>query len=333
MFRRGMMPFVLTLIVFANARQLHAQARTPIANPLAEPSYTVIPYSVPSSLHDRNVTSLWGHPDIDPPRAPPGWFVGLQVNIVGPAIMQHVFGQVARGVDTVNVVLPSAALSWVGSPQLELGYRFPDAMGELVVNYRLLATRGDSVFPGFDPAGAATLRSRLDANVTFVDYSSREFSLWPLCDMKAHVGVSLPSIYFDSHAFGTLREARFSSYYFGAGPHLGFDFWRQTPLPGLELYARTGMSLTVGWLQQRFEESLASPGLPTTRGFSDLRIVREVPMANLQAGVSYTPPVASQQLRLVAGYTLERWWYLAQTDDSRGELTVQGLFLRAEWRY
>ena len=326
MFRRGIILFVLTLTVFANAQHLHAQTRT-------DSSYSVIPYSIPSALHDRNGTSLWGHPNIDPPHAPPGWFVGLQVNIVGPAIMQHVFGQVTRGPDTVDVVLPSATLNWVGSPQLELGYRFPDALGELVVNYRLLATQGNSVFPGFDLAGVATLRSRLDANVTFADYSSREFSLWPLCDMKAHVGVSLPSIYFDSHAFGPLREARFSSYYFGAGPHLGFDFWRQTSLPGLELYARTGMSLTVGWLQQRFEESLASPGLPTTRGFSDLRIVREVPMANLQAGVSYTPPLASQQLRLVVGYTLERWWYLAQTDDSRGELTVQGLFLRAEWRY
>ena len=326
MFRRGMIWFVFTLTAFANVRAVHAQTRTATANLPTDPGFTVIPYSVPTSLHDRNGSLLWGHPDIDPPHAPPGWFIGMQVNIVGPAVMQHIFGQVTRGVDTVDVVLPSAPLNWVGAPQIELGYRFPDAMGELVVNYRLLATQGRSVFPGFDAAGDAHLRSRLDSHVTFAEYASREFSLWPLCDMKAHVGACVPSIYLDSHAFGALRETRFSSYYFGAGPVLGFDFWRQTPLPGLELYAQTRMSLTVGWIQQRFEESLASPGLPTTRGFSDLRVVREVPMAHLQAGVSYTPPLPSQQLRLIAGYTLERWWYLAQTDDSRGELTVQGLF-------
>lgn len=197
----------------------------------------------------------------------------------------------------------------------------------------MLATQGRSAYPEFDPTGNATLRSRLDANITIAEYTSREFALWPLCDMKAHVGACVPSIYFDSHAFGAQRETRFSSYYFGAGPHLGFDFWRPTGVPGLELYARTGMALTVGWLQQRFEDSEIAPGLPAARGFSDLRIVREVPTAHFQVGVSYAPPLANQQLRFVAGYTFERWWYLAQTDDSRGELTVQGLFLRAEWRY
>ena len=34
-------------------------------------------------------------------------------------------------------------------------------------------------------------------------------------------------------------------------------------------------------------------------------------------------------------YTVERWWYVAQIPVavSRGELTVQGLFLRTEWGF
>lgn len=331
MVRRGMVLVVLSLTLLAHAGR--ADAQTQIPNPATDATYTAIPYSVPPDLHDRVATSLRGNPDINPPQAPAGWFAGVQANIVGPAIMQHVLGQVTRGTDTKDIAVPSATLNWVGSPQLEIGYRLPDALGELGVSYRSLATQGRSACPEFDTTGNATLRSRLDANISIAEYTSREFSLWPVCDMKAHVGVCLPSIYFDSHAFGTLHETRFSNYYFGAGPHLGFDFWRRTPVPGLELYARMNMALTVGWLQQRFEDYVTEPGLPAARAYSDLRIVREVPTGHIQVGVSYTPPLPNQQLRLLAGYTLERWWYLAQTEDSRGELTVQGLFLRAEWRY
>src|SRR5207248_785559 len=102
-----------------------------------------------------------------------------------PAIMQHIFGQLTRAGNTVDIELPSAPLNWTGAPRLEIGYRFPDALGELMLSYRLLATQGRSVFPEFDPAGIATLRSRLDTHVTFLDYTTREFSLGPWCDMKA----------------------------------------------------------------------------------------------------------------------------------------------------
>ena len=102
----------------------------------------------------------------------------------------------------------------------------------------MLATDGRGTISAFDAAGNGALKSRLDANVVFLDYTSREFSLWPGADMKAHVGVCLPSIFFDSQAVGALRSERISNYYFGAGPHLGFDFWQHLPVSGLDLYTR-----------------------------------------------------------------------------------------------
>src|SRR5207302_1663225 len=80
---------------------------------------------------------------------------------------------------------------------------------------------------------------------------------------------------------------RVSSYYFGAGPHLGFDFWRVLPVPGLELCSRLGGALTVGKVHQQFEESLlAVPG----SGSASVRKVRESPMIHFEAGLSYAPP-------------------------------------------
>src|SRR5262249_10838104 len=150
---------------------------------------------------------------LDPPATPPGWFAALEIDLVGPAIKQHVRGQVMLGAETVDVQLPDADLSWTAAPRLEVGYRFPEAVGELAVSYRLLASDGHESIPGFDAAGDGALKSRLDAQVLFLDYTSREFSLWPHWDMKAHVGVCIPSIFFDSQAEGIIRDERVSSYY------------------------------------------------------------------------------------------------------------------------
>src|SRR5262249_54216166 len=137
---------------------------------------------------DRNETLLWGNPLLDPPETRPGWFASLGVDVVGPAIKQRVLGFVPLGDTTSIVELPTATLNWGRAPRLEVGYRLPEAVGELSLSYRLLATRGQGVIPNFDEAGAGALTSRLDTHLVFLDYSSREFSLWPHWDMKAHVG-------------------------------------------------------------------------------------------------------------------------------------------------
>jgi hypothetical protein len=37
-----------------------------------------------------------------------------------------------------------------------------------------------------------------------------------------------------------------------------------------------------------------------------------------------------ENIRLSGGYTFEQWWNLGKLGDSRGELTIQGFFLRGE---
>lgn len=337
--RRAILAICATLAILAAGGREMAQ------EPAADGSHTVVsgesvncppspgtpPLECP--LQDRNGTLLWGHPLLDPPPAQPGWFAALDVDVVGPAIKQHMIGQVPLGGVAADVQLPTATLGWTAAPRIEVGYRLPAALGELSVSYRLLATDGTGTISGFDAAGNGALKSRLDVQEVFLDYTSREFSLWPGVDMKAHVGVCLPSIFFDSQAVGTLRAERFSNYYFGAGPHLGFDFWHHLPVHGLDLFTRLEGIDTVGHVQQRFEESVASEG----SGSSFIKKVREVPMLHLDVGVGYTAPCPEKQLRFFVGYTLEHWWYLAQTfnidNPSRGELTVQGVFLRAEWGF
>src|SRR5262249_53404717 len=131
----------------------------------------------PCSLQDRNGPLLQGHPLLDPPSTPPGWFAAVDLDLVGPAIKQRVRGQVTLGENLVDVQLPDADLNWTGAPRLEVGYRSPEAAGELAASYRLLATEGRGSIPGFAPAGDTALKSRLDAHVLFLDYTSREFSL------------------------------------------------------------------------------------------------------------------------------------------------------------
>src|SRR5262249_13030706 len=119
----------------------------------------------------------------------------------------------------------------------------------------------------------------------------------------------------------------------GAGPHLGFDFWRHLPIPGLGLYGSLNGVLTVGKVHQQFAESFLLPDSTLVSGSSSLRKVRESPMISFEAGLRYTLPWDRRHPRLGSGYLFERWVYRAQTDVSRGELSVQGVFLRMEWGF
>src|SRR5262245_21683003 len=211
MLGRGSIVFAAAVAVWASQSQGRAQVaaippdRVPVTVfPAEEPTQAVgatppadlVHFPDPSLVQDRNGPLLQGHPLLDPPSTPPGWFAALDVELVGPAIKQRVQGQVMLGETLVDVRLPDADLNWTGAPRLQLGYRFAEGVGELAASYRLLATEGSGSIPGFDAAGDGALKSRLDAQVLILDYSSREFSLWPFWDMKAHVGVCFPSIFF-----------------------------------------------------------------------------------------------------------------------------------------
>src|SRR5262249_18731230 len=147
----------------------------------------------------------------------------------------------------------------------------------------------------------------------FVDYLSREFSLWPHADMKTRVGVCLPLIFFDNQSQGTFSSFRTSNQYFGIGPHLGMEFWHHLPLCGLSLYSRLDGMLTVGTNHQRFVAAVALPDTTFLSAEAGLRKVRESPAVHAEAGLSWKAPWPEKQLRFDLGYTFERWWYVGQT--------------------
>ncbi len=94
--------------------------------------------------------------------------------------------------------------------------------GEFLVGYRFLTTSSTARLINFDTDGPdGTLKTRLNLNSVNLDYSSREYSLGKLWDMKWLIGAQLGQAYFDSRAVGTFVEQRVSNNFVGAGPHAG----------------------------------------------------------------------------------------------------------------
>jgi hypothetical protein len=300
--------------------------------PAAGPPPWAVPPQGPVPNEDGNGTLLRGDPLLDrPPYAPPGWFAAVDVNPVWAHIKNKLAAPVTVGPLTDEVRLPTAALDVTVSPRFEFGYRMAQGAGALLASYRFVETEGSGTVSPFGPAGdAAALRSRLDLNVLDLDYGSREFSLGPRWDMKWLAGVRLASLYFDSQAADATARQRETNHFAGAGPHVGLELWHCLDETGLALFARLDSELLVGRIRQSFTEALAGAA-----GETDQSQVQGAPVLSAQAGLGWTPP-GSEHLRLAAGYTWERWWdvgFVGGPGGSHAEVTVQGLFLRGEWRY
>jgi hypothetical protein len=232
------------------------------------------------------------------------------------------------GTDTIQ--LPSADLGWTVAPHFELGYRIPGGLGELVASYHFVEADGSGSIANFDAAGnPAALRSRLDLNDFGFDYASREFPLamGPGWDMKWLIGVRVSEVYFDSTAVAPGLAQHFSNHFDGAGPHIGVELWRHLGTSGLSLYGRTDVTFLFGSVHQTFSETFPAGG-----GASEVSRNQGVPVLTFQGGLGWTPP-GIDGLRFAAGYEWERWYHVAFDGDSRGEVWIQGVFLRAEWHY
>jgi hypothetical protein len=282
-------------------------------------------------------------PRLDPPHLPaPGWFTGLEVGVVGPHVKNNVTNTVQIGATTPDVVsLRSASLDWTASPRVTVGYRLPAGFGEFSLGYRFLATEGTSSAVGLD--GLATLKSRLDLNLIDLDYTSREFSLWPHWDMTWWFGIRLAYVYFDSRedepftaavAGSGVFERRTSNSYVGAGPHLGLGLER--PLGDLDfaLVGRVDGWISLGRIRQGFFENSTTTGpdgLPQA-GETRVSSSQAVPTINVQLGLGWQP-AWRYNTHLFLGYVYEYWWNVGRQSSipgSRGELSDQGIALRAE---
>jgi hypothetical protein len=282
-------------------------------------------------FEDSNGPLLIGDPRLDG-QATLGWFASIEANVVHPVLRPRLQAPVAlgaieqgvpaprAGVVLTEVAVPAAKLDWTVMPRVELGYRFGQAAGELLAGYRFLTTT----------ATEAALRTHLSLHVVDLDYANREPTHGPLWDMKWRAGVRLVDIYTASQAQRALAAQEASVFFVGAGPHVGLDVWRHLPWDGLSLFGRLDASSPIGRLALEFEEVRAG-AVPT---YGQTRLVNPGPIVTLgvQAGLSWQP---LSDLGVVAGYAFENWWDLVNGFDApRGtSLTLQGFFVRGEWRY
>jgi hypothetical protein len=234
-------------------------------------------------------------------------------------------------IDPVHV--PIGELDWTGSPRVDLGYRFGQGFGELLLSYRSVDTESDATLANFDIGGSGHLNSRLDVNVLDLDYATREFSLGPHWDMKWRVGVRLANVFFDSRAQGSVAETRNSNFFIGAGPHAGLDLSWRLPCSGLSLFGKVEGAALLGRISQSFDESFNFMNVLLIGGATDVHGSQAVPIARLQLGIGWTPQYVGTWLRFTTGYELEGWWYIGQVGDSSAALTMQGAFFRCEWKF
>jgi major outer membrane protein len=286
---------------------------------------------------DRNGPLLQGDPLLEGPCwAPPGWFAAVEVDPVVPRVGNQLTAPVTTAAGTTQVQLPNADLRWTVSPLFEVGYRFSQGYGELLGSYRFVESAGSGSVPGFDAVGnTGSLSSRLDMNVWDLDYASREFSLGPDWDMKWFAGVRVASIYYDSTANSTLLQEHSSNHFAGAGPHAGLELVRAVEaVPGLSLFGRLDGGLLMGPVHQVFDETIGPGKGVAPSGETDQKETQAVPMVSVKVGLGWTPPEVPN-LRLAGGYIFEGWYDVGENvgSGSRGEITVQGVFLRGEWKY
>jgi hypothetical protein len=240
--------------------------------------------------------------------------------------------------DTVH--LPSAELNWTASPRFQLGYRLPSGFGEFSIAYRFFTTEGSESSMG--PDGIAALKSRLDVNIGDLDYSSRELSLLPHWGMKWHFGLRVVGTYFDSRsdepldvaAAGTgVFERKTSNNFWGFGPHVGLELARRLDGTGLALVGRVDGATILGRLHQRFfeETTPVGPNGQLITADTSARVSQDAPMLSWSLGLTWQPP-AYPNAQLFLGYQYEYWWNIGRNSNttSRGELSDQGILLRAE---
>jgi hypothetical protein len=263
----------------------------------------------------------------DAPSCDEGLFFNTDLDFLKPAVKNRLSGTVTfPDGSTGTVAPPQASLDWTVAPRFEVGYHFPDSFGDLSASYRFLVSEGRGT--AVSPVGAFDVRSRLDLNQFDFDYSSARFSPGPFWDLKWRVGARLADVFFDSRVSDGVFDQQAGSNFIGAGPHFALDAERRIGLlPGFALFGNIDGAVLVGQIHQHFQD-----GAPGFSANDTEQRTQSVPVVTLKAGFSYTPP-RLEFVHFTTGYEFERWWDLARLGGSKGELTDQGLFLRAEFDY
>ncbi len=270
----------------------------------------------------------WG--PYGPPPMPPSWFANVEVDILKPHLKAALSNVVVfpDGTET-TVAPPTTNVGWTAAPRFEVGWNVPNGLGYFALYYRGFATDGRQDALALDGTPFA-LRTRLDVNMAGFDYGIAPYTFAPRWDVDARIGVALADVFFDNQAVSDVQTLYASNNFFGAGPHVRGEVRRHFGLlPGLDFFGRADLIVFVGQIHQRFREIDGGDG-GSTEGFFVQRKTQTVPMLMLQTGLSYTPPSLSNW-RFSAGYEFEEWWDVGRLNmlNSRGQLTTNGIFLRA----
>jgi hypothetical protein len=278
-----------------------------------------------------------------PPAEQSGWFFALGAELLKPHLKARLStpGPLLPGAVDAPVV-PGGVLGWTGAPELLLGYHLPWAAGDLLVRYRLVSSSGNEDLPNFDSLGVGNLHSRLSLNQIDIDYQAREFlgigggdvSGWFRRDLRAGFGVRVMTAFFDETASGlqtTQLQAR--STFAGLGPHGFLEYHQALGKLPLWLHTRVSTAGVLGPIRQRFSQAAQVDGAAAT-GFFDTGS-ENIGIGTIagEVGLNWLLPSDRFPVRLTLAYTWERWWDFASTDFSTGELTLQGLVIRGEFRY
>jgi Legionella pneumophila major outer membrane protein precursor len=241
--------------------------------------------------------------------------------------------------------VPPAPLDWTAAPRFEVGYRLPSGFGDFAVSYRFLTSEGTGTVLGPDVPAAA--KSRLDINIVDLDYTSREFFpfQWPYCAMRWRFGVRWADAFFDARALqpfaaaaaGTgIFETYASNNFWGVGPHMGLELARRWGSSGLAFVGRVDGATLLGRIRQNFSEVSTTLGANRQflAGSTRQSVSQDVPMITAFLGLRWQPP-SYASLGFSAGYEYEYWWNVGRNSStsSRGELSDQGILLRAEFNF
>jgi hypothetical protein len=322
-----------------------AELAPPLAKDLERPPAYVLPpagwpkvdFVEPDPLLDR------------PYSAQPSWFANAETSVLWAHLRNQLSGPVLNPItgNTDRVAFPGNKLEPMVSPRIEVGYRLCDNWGALVFGYRGMASRGrDQVVTSVADTvqGAADQLGRFDANLFDFTYISREYSLDPNWNMRWGAGARSMFLYFDSRVTfqapgtdpGSILAQAESNSLRAYGCWLFLDLERKTPCPGLYVFARIEGTELFARNQQFYRETLAGgpDGLPLEvrnrfNGSLSTETLREV------VGLSYEVPQWNHS-RFMLGYQYETFFEIGRQTppsgiiDTRGQLDVHGLFLRAE---
>lgn len=325
------------------------------AEMLPEPT-ALVPPQPPAYVLPRPTWPVYNFPKRDPLldrpyAAQPGLYTNVETNFVFVHLRNQLDGFVPNKLtgNTDGVQFPGNPLQATVSPRFEVGYRFPGNWGSIQLGYRFLTTQGsDQTTTGpLDVLQApASQAGSLDFNLADLTYVGRSFALGPYWNLKWGAGARMLTLYFNSRVqflnpgstLGNVLSQTESSGMYGFGAWGFLDLERKMPIPGLSIFGRFEATDLESRIRQDYTETVYGTAGTPLAFINRFDSSVAVPILREVLGVSYTVPRWNYS-RFLLGYQYETFFEVGRLTgsgfipDTRGQLNLQGVFLRAEFNF